>query len=208
MALTQWLTFLGISFLVIATPGQDTALTVRNALRGRKAGVFTALGVVTGQLVWTFAASTGVTAILVASEPAFRALKLAGAIYLVYLGAVSIWGGLRRSAKPDERTQSRGLPMALAYRQGLVSNLGNPKVAVFFTSLLPQFAGRGTGSFGQMVLLGAIFATMTLAWLTAYAFVIDKAGEFIRRSPVRRTLDVVMGSVLIAFGWRLARASR
>src|SRR6187431_3310709 len=134
--------FLGVSALVIVTPGQDTALTIRSTLLGgRRAGVLTALGVSTGQAVWTLAASAGITALLLASEPAFLAVKLAGAIYLVFLRGQMVVRAVRRLPAQDPVVgTSKGLTPATAYRQGVVSNLGNPKMAVFFTSLLPQFA--------------------------------------------------------------------
>jgi threonine/homoserine/homoserine lactone efflux protein len=187
-----FLTFLGVSALVIVTPGQDTALTIRNTLRGgRRDGVLTACGVATGQVAWAVATSAGLAALLVASEPAFRALRLFGAAYLVFLGAQSLLRALRRSAaKPIPPGKRR------PYRQGLISNLGNPKMAVFFSSLLPQFAQ----SFAGLLLLGLTFAVMTLLWLS----VVARAGEILRRPRVRRVIDAVVGAVLIAFGARLA----
>src|ERR687895_1794004 len=95
--MTELAAFVGVALVVICTPGPDTALTIRNSLLGgRRAGVFTALGVSTGQAVWTLAASAGIAALLVASEPAFRALKLLGAAYLIWLGAQTLWGAFRR----------------------------------------------------------------------------------------------------------------
>ena len=194
--------FFAVSVVVIVTPGQDTALTIRNALLGRRrSGLATAAGVATGQAVWAVAASAGVAAVLRASEPAFLAVRLAGAVYLVYLGAHGLVAAVRR--KGDEHS-SLGKPMTFApraaYRQGVVSNLGNPKMAIFFTSLLPQF---GTG-FGSLLALGVVFAAMTLTWLTGYAVVVAKAGGILRRGAVRRWLDAVTGACLVAFGLRLA----
>jgi threonine/homoserine/homoserine lactone efflux protein len=197
--------FLVVALVVICTPGPDTALTIRNSLLGgRRAGVFTALGVSTGQAVWTLAASAGIAALLVASEPAFRALKLVGAAYLVWLGLQTLWGAVRRKARADTRP-TRPVDARRAWRQGLISNLGNPKMAAFFTSLLPQF---GEASFAAMLGLGLLFCTLTFAWLTAYAFVVAKAGDVLRRDRVRRTIDAVMGAVLVAFGLRLATERR
>jgi len=147
--------FLGVSLLVIVTPGQDTALTIRNTLAGgRRGGVFTALGVVSGQVTWALATSAGLAAVLVASQPAFTALRLAGAAYLVLLGVQALVAAVRargREAAAGPRTR----PAArTAYRQGLLSNLGNAKVAVFFTSLLPQFAPGGDPTFWTMLPLG------------------------------------------------------
>src|SRR5918998_3105428 len=135
--MAELLAFLGVAVLVIVTPGQDTALTVRNTLAGgRRAGVRTATGVVCGQAVWALAASAGVAALLVASEPAFLALKLAGAAYLIFLGGQALLAAVRRQAH-EPRLPPGGNRHAL--RQGVLSNLGNPKMAVFFSSLLPQF---------------------------------------------------------------------
>ena len=119
------LAFLGVAIVVIVTPGQDTALTVRNTLGGgRSAGVRTAIGVVCGQAVWAVAASAGVAALLVASEPAFVALKYAGAAYLIYLGAQSLIAAVRRR---EPAHVARATRAGHELRQGLLSNLANPK---------------------------------------------------------------------------------
>jgi threonine/homoserine/homoserine lactone efflux protein len=196
--------FLGISALVIVTPGQDTALTIRNSLLGgRRAGVFTALGVSAGQAVWAFATSIGIAALIVAFEPAFVALKLAGAAFLIYLGAQALYGALR-GRHVQQRTASGALESRAALRQGLISNLGNPKMAVFFTSLLPQF---GT-SFSALLALGLVFCTLTLVWLAAYAFAVAKAGDVLQRPAIKRAFDAVLGVVLVALGLRLATERR
>jgi threonine/homoserine/homoserine lactone efflux protein len=197
--------FVAVALVVICTPGPDTALTIRNSLLGgRRAGVFTAFGVSTGQAVWTLAASAGVAALLVASEPAFQALKLVGATYLVWLGMQALWSAVRRKDRPEVGPK-RPVEPRRAWRQGLISNLGNPKMAAFFTSLLPQF---GDASFAAMLAFGLLFCALTFAWLTAYAFVVAKAGDVLRRERVRRAIDAVMGAVLVAFGLRLATERR
>jgi threonine/homoserine/homoserine lactone efflux protein len=200
--------FLAVSAVIIVTPGPDTALTIRNSLLGgRPGGVFTACGVATGQALWTLAASAGIAALLVASEPAFRALKLVGAAYLVYLGAQALRAAVRRGVTGHalaRRAPSRVLAPWKAYRQGLISNLANPKMAVFFTSLLPQFAPNGHASFTTLLPLGLIFCFMTLVWLAAYAIAVAKAGDFLRRSRIRRLLDAVTGAVLVGLGLRVA----
>ena len=202
--------FVGVAALVIVTPGQDTALTIRSTLLGgRTAGVFTALGVSLGQAVWTVATSAGIAAIIVASEPAFVALKLAGAAYLVYLGAQALWGALvaseTRTAATADASAPR-LPPLAALRQGVISNLGNPKMVAFFTSLLPQFAPDE--SFLSLLALGLVFCALTLVWLTGYAFAVAKAGDFLRRPKIRRAVEGVTGAVLVALGFRLASAQR
>ena len=157
--------------LVIITPGQDTALTIRSTLLGgRRAGVLTALGVSTGQAVWTLAASAGITALIVAP--------------------------------------TGGLSPAKAYRQGVISNLGNPKMAVFFTSLLPQFAPESGPRFATFMALGLCFCAMTAAWLTAYAFAVARAKTVFERPRIRRIVDGLTGAVLVTLGLRLASEQR
>ncbi len=197
--------FLLVAAVVIVTPGQDTALTIRNTLVGaRRGGVATAAGVSAGQAVWTLATSVGLAAVIAASEPLFRAVKLAGAAYLVFLGLQSLVHAARtRSAAHERDTRSVGARRGL--RQGLLSNLANPKMAVFFTSLLPQFGGE---SFGALLALGLVFCAMTFVWLAAYALVVAKAGDVLRRLRVRRVLDAVVGAVLVALGLRLAAEPR
>jgi threonine/homoserine/homoserine lactone efflux protein len=207
---SQLAAFIGVSALVIVTPGQDTALTIRNTLLGgRSAGILTAVGVSAGQACWTVAASAGIAALLVASEPAFVAVKLAGAAYLVFLGAQALRTAL--FAGPRREVSASGSPSlepSVAVRQGLVSNLGNPKMAVFFTSLLPQFTPSGDASFGVLLALGLVFCVMTLVWLTGYAIAVARAGDFLRRPKIRRALDALVGAVLVAFGLRLATERR
>jgi threonine/homoserine/homoserine lactone efflux protein len=192
--------FLAISVVVIVTPGQDTALTIRNTLLGgRRAGVFTALGVSAGQAVWALATSVGLAALIVAFEPAFVALKLAGAAFLVYLGIHALLSAIRGGTAAPRSPRRRS-----PFRQGLISNLGNPKMAVFFTSLLPQFGA----SFAGLLALGLVFCTMTFGWLTGYAFAVAKAGDLLRRPAIRRAFDAVLGAVLVALGLRLATDRR
>jgi threonine/homoserine/homoserine lactone efflux protein len=202
------LAFLAVSIVVICTPGQDTALTIRNTLGGgRRGGIATAAGVALGQAIWTLAASAGVVALLSASEPAFRALKLAGAAYLVYLGAQSILAAIRRREHGRTPRETASLGPARALRQGLVSNLGNPKMAVFFASLLPQFAGGESAAFVALLALGLLFCALTLAWLTLYALAVDRL-RHVLAGPARRALDGLTGIVLVLFGARLAAESR
>jgi threonine/homoserine/homoserine lactone efflux protein len=202
------LAFVAVSAVVICTPGQDTALTIRNTLSGgRGTGIATAAGVAAGQAVWTVAASAGVVALLTASEPVFQALKLAGAAYLGYLGAQSLWAAIRRRAHEHSVGSAAPLSPGRALRQGVLSNLGNPKMAVFFASLLPQFAPEGSASFAILLALGFLFCAMTFAWLTCYAVAVARVGRLLT-GTVRRALDAVTGFVLIALGLRLATEER
>jgi threonine/homoserine/homoserine lactone efflux protein len=200
--LTHALAFLGVSAVVIVTPGQDTALTIRNTLvGGRVAGVTTAAGVAAGQAFWTLAASVGLAALLRASEPAFLAVRLLGAAYLLWLGTSTLYRVAHGRPDSEGRSERKRRSRGSAFRQGLISNLGNPKMAVFFTSLLPQFGGE---SFRTLLPLGLAFASMTLVWLSVYAFVVARAGDFLRQSRIRRALDALLGTVFLALGLKLA----
>jgi threonine/homoserine/homoserine lactone efflux protein len=148
--------------------------------------------VVAGQFVWVLAAATGLAALLIASRPAFEAVRLVGALYLVWLGLSTLRS---RGASPVAAPRP-GSP----FRQGLFSNLSNPKMAVFFAGLLPQF---GT-SFTTLAAHGALFAGLTLLWLSGVA----RASAALQRPAVRRLLDAVTGVVLVAFGLRLATEPR
>lgn len=207
---TEALAFLGVCALVICTPGPDTALTIRNSIvDGRRGGVLTAAGVAAGQLVWTVAASVGIAGLLQASQPAFTALKIVGAAYLAFLGVQSILAALRGRHGNEERQMRppEHRPWS-PIRQGFISNLANPKMAAFFLSLLPQFVRDPSGGFAALVPLGAVFCLMTFGWLSIYAVVLDRVGPVLQRTRVRRILDAMTGTVLVAFGIRLATETR
>jgi threonine/homoserine/homoserine lactone efflux protein len=202
LGLTAYLAFLGVSLLVICTPGQDTALTIRNTLAGgRRAGVATALGVASGQAVWTVATSAGLAAVLLASAPLFLAVRLAGAAYLVYLGLRALAAAIRGSSS-DEAGAPR--PARGAFVQGVLSDLSNGKMVAFFVGLLPPFAGPHP-TFVLLLLLGLNFCGLTLAWLVTYAFAVDRVGAWLRRGRVRRALDAALGSVLVGLGIRVGQ---
>ena len=188
--------FVLVAAVVICTPGPDTALTIRNTLLGgRGNGLRTAQGVAFGQALWTLATSAGVAALVAASQPVFTAVRIAGVVYLVWLGLQALAAAVR-----GRRHEHAPRGSAAGFRQGLLSNLANPKMAVFFTSLLPQF---GTG-FGELLALGLVFSTLTLTWLSAYALAVARTQRLLVRGRVRRALDAITGLALVAFGARLA----
>ena len=199
--LTNLLLFAGVSLVVIVTPGPDTALTVRNALLGRRSGILTAVGVGTGQLAWALLTACGVASVLAAHQGALTVLRLAGAAYLVGLGAHALWASWHSPSTTPPPRPRHGARRSFA--QGLVSNLANPKMAVFFLSLLPQFAGPDP-SLSALAGLGLLFAVMTVMWLAAYALVVDRARNVLQRNAVRRWMDRVTGAVLIGLGVRVA----
>lgn len=206
----SFLAFLGISVLVIVTPGPDTAMTIRGVmLSGRQGGIATAAGVALGQIVWALATAAGLVALLLASEPIFQAVKLLGAAYLVYLGATMLWSAWRKTGTDSLiRATGQRLSFWSAFRQGLISDLGNPKMAVFFASILPQFAVAGEGMFSGLALLGIVFSGLTFVWLSFYAMALSKLGHLLDRPRIRRPFEAIMGSLLVALGLRLAAEQR
>ncbi|HEY2310275.1 MAG TPA: LysE family translocator [Gaiellaceae bacterium] len=188
--------FILVGAAVICTPGPDTALTIRNTLlAGGGNGLRTAQGVAVGQALWTLAASAGIAALVAASQPVFLAIRIAGAAYLISLGLLALRAAVRGRREEHLPRGSRA-----GFRQGLLSNLANPKMAVFFTSLLPQF---GTG-FAELLGLGLVFASLTLLWLSAYAFTVARTSRVLVRGRVRRAIDGLSGLALAALGIRLA----
>jgi RhtB (resistance to homoserine/threonine) family protein len=204
--LVHVLPFLAVSAIVVVTPGVDMALVTKNALlHGRSAAQATAVGINLGILVWTVAAVLGLAALIATSAAAFTLIKLAGAVYLIYLGVQALRGSRAEAPPPDARaTPGRGS----AFRQGLASNLLNPNIAVFFTSLLPQFVDADRAGPRELLLLGALFNLMGLVWLLTYAAVAARGRDIFRRPRIRRAVDRVTGVTLVALGVRLALERR
>jgi threonine/homoserine/homoserine lactone efflux protein len=203
-----WL-FVGIAAVVIVVPGPDTAIVTKNALlHGRRAALGTAFGVETGLAVWTVASAIGVASIVRASDIAFTALKLIGAAYLVWLGIQALMAARRGGSHADAAAPRVALDGRGGFRQGLISDLANPKIGAFFTGLLPQFAGPGHSVLIPFLVLGGLFVLMTVVWLCAYALVAVRASEVLRRPRVRAAIDRLSGVILIGFGVRLALERR
>ncbi len=198
--------FLVAAGLFVATPGPDVALVTRNAIRrGRRAAFYTALGITTGVLVWAAATSAGLSEILEASPFAFTLVRLAGGGYLCYLGLrtlLVVW----RNPKNDVLSEGGALSSRTRspYLQGVVNNLLNPKVAVLFTSLMPQFLTPGSSGTFEFLELSTIFAVMGLAALSLYSVLWSASSGLLRRASVSKALNGLTGSVLMGFGIRAA----
>ncbi len=207
----HFLVFIGVAAIVIVVPGPDTAVVTKNVLLyGRRVAWGTSLGVSAGLAVWTLAAALGVASLLRTSEVAFTALKLAGALYLIWLGIQALRAARRVSATaelgPDPGVRSIGT--AGGFRQGFLSDMANPKIGIFFTSLLPQFVDPGKPVLLPFLALGAVFVTMTILWLGLYCLVASRAAETLLRPRVKAAMDRITGIVLIAIGLRLATEHR
>ena len=193
--------FVIASLVLIALPGPDQALIMRNALvGGRTAGVRTMLGGVSGLTLHAAAAALGVSALLASSATAYSALKLVGIAYLLYLG-VKMLRSARRPAEEDH-APSAGRPFV----QGFVSNALNPKVALFFLTFVPQFLPESGSTLPVALLLSAIFAAIYLAWFSGLVALVGLASDALRRPRVKAWIERTTGGALMAFGVRLAAA--
>ncbi|MEV7783417.1 LysE family translocator [Kitasatospora sp. NPDC088351] len=196
------------ALLITIAPGPDTLLVLRNCMRGgRASGAATALGSAAGSLVWAVFAALGLAAVLQRWDTAFTVVRLAGAAYLVFLGAQALWR--YRPGKSTDGTPADAAPTsaptpaptaARAFRQGLLSCLLNPKVGVFFVAVVPQFLPDGKAGFATTMLFGVVDAVIAGAWLLTVAVVATRALTWLRRPRVHRALERTTGGVLLALG--------
>jgi threonine/homoserine/homoserine lactone efflux protein len=194
------LAFAGVAVIVTLTPGPATALVVRSALHGgRHSALRTTLGNATGILAWAVASALGISALVAASEAAFAVLKIAGAITLIALGIESFRRARRGERVPE--TPARG---GSAYRTGLVTGLANPKLAVFFVALFPQFVPHGYPVLPATLAMALIIIACDLVYFSALAVVVTRAKQAFQRGPWARRMERVTGTVLVALGLRLA----
>jgi threonine/homoserine/homoserine lactone efflux protein len=207
------------STLLILAPGPDSLLVLRNTLRhGRRAGWVTTTGTMSGLLAWAVAAAFGLSALLQVSHLGYDAVRLAGACYLLWLGVSSLW--LARGPHADPQADpaagcagpARPAPGAAGWRRvylnGLLSNLLNPKIGVFFIAFLPGFIPAGSPAPLFPLALGLWFIAETGAWLATLAWMAARGAGWLRRSTVQRWLERVTGVALIGFGLRLAAQAR
>ena len=207
MSLGSYLSYVAFAVVVIVAPGPDFALTVTNTLRaGRPGGMRTAFGIATSNTVQGTAAALGLGALIARSELAFTVIRWAGAAYLAYLGVSTIRSALRRrhSAPEDREAGETATRRWLAYQQGFLSNITNPKVLTLYLSVLPQFLASGHPSVSAALLLAYTHAVLGLLWLVVLVTFLHRIRSFLRRRRVRRSLDGATGVAMIGFGARLA----
>ncbi|MGW2652525.1 LysE family translocator [Streptomyces sp. NPDC001478] len=200
----QLTAFIGVAAAMVALPGADFTVVVRNALASRTAGVASALGVAGGLLVHTALAVAGLAAVLVAVPVLFRTVQLVGGAYVLWLGASALYAVLRRPARDaapapvPEGSAVRGAGRAL--RQGFLTNALNPKAPVLFLSLLPQFVPEGAAPLPRTLLLAAIVVLLALVWFPAVALLVDRLGRWLRRPRTARAIEGGSGAALTALG--------
>ena len=223
---TALLGFALASTLVILAPGPDSMLVMRNTMRGgRRAGWVTACGTLSGLTSWALAGALGLSALLRVSHVGYDILRFCGAAYLIWLGLTSL-AHFRRKNTAEPVAQAGGSAPAVpgptvpgrtgpgaarprrAYLNGMLSNLLNPKISVFFMAFLPAFVPAGASAVGFSLVLGIWFIAETGLWLAVVAWLADRGVRWLRRPAVQRWIERVTGIVLIGFGLRLATESR
>ncbi|WP_030775676.1 LysE family translocator [Streptomyces sp. NRRL S-920] len=203
---TEIIAAAGVLGLLTVVPGPDMAVVTRRAVSsGWRDGLRTVGGITAGLLVWGVLTVAGLAAVLAASAVAYTAVKLLGAAYLVFLGIQALVRS-RKGAPPSAAVPGAAADGGSPWRTGLVSNVLNPKIAVFYTGLLPTLTPHSLPSHLGMALLVLLHAALTLVWLGGYVMVLAKARAFFDRPAVRRALDRVTGVVLIGFGLKVATA--
>ncbi|WP_257061888.1 LysE family translocator [Bacillus sp. PK9-021] len=196
------LTFLVLTLFVIMNPGIDTALiTKRTMADGQTGGYKMALGLASGSLVHTLAATFGLSALLLQSALAFEIVKYAGAVYLMYLGISAF---LSKKSDTGSSAKEEKTKETSAFRQGLVSNVLNPKVAVFFLTFLPQFVQNDHNVTLQLLLMGITYTILAITWFFVFVFFINYLRKWLTTPSVQRFMDKATGVVLIGFGLKLA----
>jgi threonine/homoserine/homoserine lactone efflux protein len=204
---TRFGVYLAVATLLIVTPGPDTALVTRNALiAGRRAASFTTLGIGTGSIIWALASVFGIAVLLEDSVVAFSVFKFAGAAYLGYLGLRSLVASFKTSKQANVTTpapQAKRLSEGIAFRQGLLSNLLNPKAGAIFATTLPQFINPGDSP-TRLVMMLLAYEAILLIWLHLYGYLVSRAGQSRFGTRVRAILQGVTGVVLLTLGVRLA----
>jgi threonine/homoserine/homoserine lactone efflux protein len=194
------LTFIPAAVLIVLFPGPDTLVVLRSLIRrGRRSAALASVGVVVGLVIWAGAAALGLAALLKASTTAYLVLRIVGAAYLLYIGVQS----LRARGNPELSVEHRSL-VGDGFRAGLLTDLLNPKVGVFFVSFLPGFIPHGASVGLTSLMLGVIYAAMTGLYFLAMLLISDKVTAWMQNARIRKRMDRVTGVVLIGFGIRLA----
>ena len=210
----QVIAFTGIAALLTITPGADTMMILRSVFaRGQKAGILTMIGICSGLFFHATLSALGLSLILVRSAAAFEIVKLLGACYLIFLGAQSLWRA--RSAASDTHFSLPANTVTRhkkenwkAFFEGTLTNLLNPKVAIFYLAFLPQFISPHDWIFGKSVLLASIHFTQGIIWYSILIFSLGRMRTLLVRPRVKQGLEALSGAILIAFGVRLALERR
>jgi RhtB (resistance to homoserine/threonine) family protein len=198
--------FVLMCILLIILPGPDTAIATKNTITvGRIGGLKTALGTCCALLIHTSAAVLGLSAIIVKSALLFSVFKYVGAVYLIYLGIKTLWSLRKKeigaSVEMDTKSQFTNKS---CFKQGFLTNILNPKVAVFFLTFLPQFVDAGSNTFIPFLLMGITYTLLTAVWFLLYVYLINQVSAFMKKPKAQNIIEGITGTILIGFGIKLA----
>ncbi|USG66673.1 LysE family translocator [Brevibacillus ruminantium] len=196
--------FILMSVLLIILPGPDTGLATQNTLAaGKQGGLKTVLGSAAGLMIHTLAVTLGLSSILVKSAFLFSIFKYVGALYLIYLGISALWSMRKNPASIGEELPA-GYKHKSHFLQGFLTNLLNPKVAVFFLTFLPQFVKPGGSAFWQLLTMGLIYTVLTVIWFFFYVHFINLIRAWMKKPSTQRVIQGMTGIALLGFGVKLA----
>jgi threonine/homoserine/homoserine lactone efflux protein len=215
--LTALLAFTAVAVVLTITPGLDTMLVLRTAIgAGPRVGLLAGLGIGLGCYVWGVATAVGLTALLAASELAFTILRIAGAAYLVWLGGRALWNARKRKATAAgggeqaelDAAPPAGLGALAAIRNGFLTNLLNPKIGVFYMTLLPQFVPPGRSVFWTTLALVTIHNVLGMLWFGLLASAARTMRHRLSRPNVKRRIEQLTGLAFLGFGVQLATQAK
>ncbi|NMD71237.1 LysE family translocator [Bacillus sp. DNRA2] len=198
--------FVLMCIFLIILPGPDTAIVTKNTLiQSRIGGLKTSLGIICALLIHTFAAVIGLSAIIVKSALLFSIFKYAGAVYLIYLGGKILWSLWKKeeTASVELNTKSQ-FENTSTFTQGFLTDILNPKVAIFFLSFFPQFVEPGSGTFLPFLIMGITFTLLSAIWLLLYVYSINQISAFMKKPKAKNIIEGITGTIIIGFGIKLA----
>lgn len=200
MTASMIIAFVGLSLLLAMTPGPDTFLVLRFSLRDTKSGLAAAAGSALGSLLWAFAVAVGLASLLEQSATAYRIVKIAGGLYLIYLGLRVLLRRQQQVASTPSEHQTPGQSAAPAFGSGLLSCALNPKVGLFFLAIVPQFVPPDGPLFATVLTLGVIDTVVAFGWLVVITFLAARAVIWLRRPRVTTLLNRLSAAILTTFG--------
>lgn len=207
--LAAFAAFAVVAGLLTVTPGVDTLLVLRTTIAvDRRTGLVAGAGVLTGLMTWACAAGLGVSALFAASSTMYTVLKVAGAVYLAGLGAFLLWRARRGGRRTHSPEREPARSPNRTYAQGLLTNLLNPKIGVFYVTLLPQFVVPGQPVLLICLGLALVHVALGVVWFLAVTWLATRLAEMLRRSSIHRALDGVTGTAFFGFAARLALSHR
>lgn len=198
--------FVLMCILLIILPGPDTAIVTKNTLMNRRiGGLKTSLGIICALLIHTLAAVLGLSAIIVKSAILFSIIKYAGAVYLIYLGVKILWSLIKKEEEANKEINTKNhSENKSCFRQGFLTDILNPKVAIFFLSFFPQFVVPGNDPFFPFLMMGITFTLLSAIWLVIYIYLINYISAFMKKPVAKHIIEGITGTIIIAFGIKLA----